>query len=64
MKLTYDNSKQLLNTIEYKKYNWDWIGDLKVVALLMGLQQGYTNYMCFVCEWDSRARELHYLRKK
>src|SRR6218665_560434 len=57
---THDNLRQLLNTIEYKKYGWDLCGDLKVVALLMGLQQGYTKYMCFLCEWDSQARELNY----
>jgi hypothetical protein len=22
----------------------------------MGLQQGYTKYFCFLCEWDSRAK--------
>src|SRR6218665_22525 len=40
---THDNLTQLLNTIEYKKYCWDLCGDLKVVALLMGLQQGIHN---------------------
>jgi len=34
-----------------------------VVALLLGLQQGFTKYCCFICEWDSRARSLHYKRK-
>ena len=38
-------------------------GDLKVVALLLGLQGGYTKYSCFLCEWDSRARESHYVKK-
>ena len=64
MKETYDNLRQLLNSIEYNKYSWHLCGDLKVVALLMGLQQGYTKYMCFLCEWDSRAREMHYMMKE
>jgi len=34
-----------------------------VTALLLGLQQGFTKYCCFICEWDSRARSLHYSRK-
>ena len=34
-----------------------------VVTLLLGLQQGFTKYCCFICEWDSRARSLHYSRK-
>ena len=28
-----------------------------------GLQGGYTNYCCFLCEWDSRARKSHYVTK-
>src|SRR6218665_1789981 len=41
-------------------------GDLKIVALLVGLQQGYTKYIYFlhVSEWDGRVRELIYLRKE
>ena len=29
-----------------------------MIALLLGLQQGFTKYCCFNCEWDSRARSL------
>ena len=36
---------------------------MEVVALLLGLQGGYTNCCCFLCEWDSRARESHYVTK-
>ena len=28
----------------------------------MGLQQGYTKYMCLLCEWENQASELRYLR--
>jgi hypothetical protein len=24
------------------------------------MQLGYTKYCCFICEWDSRARDKHY----
>ena len=34
-----------------------------MIALLLGLQQELTKYYCFICEWDSRARSLHYSRK-
>ena len=37
--------------------------DLKVVSILMGLQGGYTKYMCFLCLWDSRADSDHYVKK-
>jgi len=33
-----------------------------VIVSLLGLQQGLTNYCCFICEWDSRPRSLHYTR--
>jgi len=38
-------------------------GDLKLIALLLGLQQGFKKYCCFICEWDSRAQSLHPSRK-
>jgi len=31
--------------------------------LLLGLQQGFKKYCCFICEWDNGARSLHYSRK-
>jgi len=34
-----------------------------MIALLLGLQQGFTKYCFFICEWDNRARALHYSRK-
>ena len=35
--------------------------DFKVIAILLGLQPGYTKYCCFLSEWDSRAKHEHYL---
>ena len=37
--------------------------DLKVVALLRGLQLGYTKYSFFLCIWNSRAGNKHYIAK-
>ncbi|KDR15746.1 hypothetical protein L798_10289, partial [Zootermopsis nevadensis] len=34
------------------------------VAIILGLQMGYTKYCCFLCEWDSRARNIHYETKQ
>ena len=39
-------------------------GDLKVVAILLGQQRGYTKYPCFLCLWDSRADGLHYKQRE
>ena len=63
MKEIYENIKQLLRCINYDHHQWSLCGDLKVVALLLGLQGGYTKYCCFLCEWDSRARNDHYIKK-
>jgi len=59
----YENMKILLEAINYDKFKWQLCGDLKVIALLLGLQHGFTKYCCFICERDSRARSLHYSRK-
>ena len=55
--------KILMEAINYEKLKWQTCGDLKVIALLLGLQQEFTKYCRFICEWDSRARSLHYSRK-
>jgi len=54
-----------MEAINYDKCKWQIWGDLKVIALLLGLQQGFTKcmYCCFICDWDSRAWSLHYSRK-
>mgnify|MGYP003623728426 FL=1 len=63
MKETYDNIKVLINCLNYDKYKWCICADLKVVAIILGLQQGYTKYCCFLCEWDSRAKDKHYVKR-
>jgi hypothetical protein len=49
----------LMEAINYDKFKWQICGDLKVIALPLGLQQRFTKYCCFICELDSRARSLH-----
>ena len=60
---THNNIKQLLRCINYYQHQWQLSGDLKVVALVMSLQLGYTKYSCFLCEWNSRAKDLHCIKK-
>lgn len=50
----YEKMKVILDLVRYKKHEWRICCDLKVVALLVGLQGGYTKHMCFLCNWDSR----------
>ncbi|GBO00950.1 hypothetical protein AVEN_45867-1 [Araneus ventricosus] len=61
MKETYE--QQLLHRIKYTQYERSICADLKVVALLMGLQQGFTKFCCFLCGWNSRATDLQYIQK-
>lgn len=63
LKETYTNMELLLDRIQYRKHSWKICADLKVVALVLGMQLGYTKYCCFICEWDSRARDVHYITK-
>lgn len=63
VKESYESMSTLLGLLDYKNHNWKICADLKVVAMLTGLQQGYTKHCCFLCKWDSRARQDHYVRK-
>jgi len=63
IKENYESIKLLLGKIKYDEFKWKLCGDLKVVALLLGLQLGYTKYCCFLCEWDSREKKNHYVNK-
>jgi len=49
-KESYENMKILMEAINNDKFKWQICGDLKVIALLLGLQQRFTKYCCFICE--------------
>jgi len=58
-KETYDLVKRILHLVKYDEYNWEVCGDFKMIALVSGLQLGYTQYGCFLCEWRSRNKEQY-----
>jgi len=62
-KESHENMKILMEAINYDKFKWQICGDLKVIALLLGIQQGFTKYCCYICEWDNRVLSLHYSTK-
>lgn len=62
LKETYDNMKLVLVKIKYEEHQWQICEDVKVVALILGLQLGYTKFCCFLCEWDSGAKADHYIK--
>ena len=60
MKESYESMTLLLGRIEYDEFKWKLCGDLKFVALLLGVQLGYKKYCCFLCKRDSRDKKNHY----
>lgn len=62
LKETYENLQLVLQKIKYSEHEWEVSGDLKVSAMLLGQQSGFTKFPCFLCEWDSRARDQHWTR--
>jgi len=62
MKESYESMKLLLGKIKCDEFKWKLCGDLKGVALLLGMQLWYTKYCCFLCEWDNRDKN-HYVNK-
>ena len=61
LKETYQNMKTLFKKIKYDEHKWMVCGDLKVLSILLGQQGGYTKYPCFLCLWDSRAKNKHWI---
>lgn len=59
-KETYIKLEKILKSVNYNKHMWRICCDLKVVAMLCGLQGGYTKYMCFLCNWNSRYKGNQY----
>ena len=63
MKESYENLEAILTSIQYDDHNWHIYADFKVVAMLTGLQLGYTKFCCSLCLWNSRASVENYVRK-
>ena len=63
LKETYKNVKTVLNVLKYDQYNWEVIGDFKIITFLMGMQGGFTKYPCYLCPWYSRGTKTHYQKQ-
>jgi len=53
-----DSVKQLLQNIKYDSHKRNIVN-----ALLLGLQLGYTKFPHFLCQWDSRDKAHHYVKR-
>jgi hypothetical protein len=49
MKETYERMSHILNARKYKEHRWQLCDNLKVVKLLLGLQDGFIEHYCFPC---------------
>ena len=63
LKERYENLEFILDKIKYEDHKWIICSDLKIISMLLRQQGGYTNFSCFLCEWDSRNRENNWKRK-
>jgi hypothetical protein len=63
LKEEYETIALVLKKIKYKEHQWLICVDLKMVNVLLGQQSGYTKYPCFLCLWNSRSRDLHWVTK-
>jgi hypothetical protein len=61
MKESRESMCTLLNCNDCDMFKWKICGDLKVLGLLLGMQQGYTKYCCFLRVWDSCDKKHHYI---
>ena len=59
----YEDIKIILQKIRYNEHQWSICVDLRMVNYLLGQQKGYTKYPCFICLWDSRAKDDHWKKK-
>ena len=59
----HTNVKTLLITLKCDQFNWQVIGDFRMVAFLVYLRGGLTKFSCYLCHWNSRDAIAHYHRR-
>lgn len=64
LKEKYEHIKTVLELLKYGEHKWIIGVDLKMVNFLLGQQSGYTKCPCFICLWDSRAKDKHWILKE
>ena len=63
LKISYGSIEILVNAIQNSDYKWKICGDLKVIGILMRMQEAFTKHCCFLSPWDSRAIAEHYVKR-
>ena len=60
LKENHCSVKLVLDNLQYENHNWKICVHLKMVNFLLGQKSRYTKYPCFLCYWDSRAKQKHW----
>ena len=55
----YNLMRMVLSKINYNEYLWEICADFKVISILLGMQLGFVQYGCFVCQWRSWSKEQY-----
>lgn len=58
IKETYENFKIFVQNVKYQKCNQNISGDLKFVAVFIGLELGYTKYSCFFFNGSAHVNKI------
>jgi len=64
LKEEYDTIAFVMKKIKYHEHQWVIDVYLKMVNFLLGQHGGYAKYPCFLCLWDSRSKQTHWIRKE
>ena len=60
LKEEYNNIKRVSEKLKHHEHQWLICVNVKMINFLLGQQSGYTKYPCFMCLWNSRARDVHW----
>ena len=63
LKEDYNNIKTVGQKLDYESYQWLFCVDLKMINFLLGQKSGCTKHPCFICLWDNRAHDDHWVKK-
>ena len=63
LKEKHEHIKVVLDLLKYDYHKWVIRVGLKMVNVLLGQQGQYTKYSCFLCLWDSPAKDKHWEQK-
>lgn len=55
--IKFDRVIKIIKKVYNSAHDQVRCGDLKIVAMILGQQMGFTKLLCFICEWDNKVRD-------